>query len=539
MGMKQARLEAAQRQRRIIFNDDTSELSRANANTAESILKHRLEPLAGTHVGTISWSILGGWGDAPVYDSKIQPIFGTAHAGPPPSWSNVTGNVQALIDSGQCPLQIVVDHAHANGMEAFASVRMNDVHDSFIPGGITTWKSENPRLLVDTSNMVPAFELYTTAQDFSCEEVRQRKLEIIQEVSNQYDIDGFELDTIRHPVFFSRTIRGEPATEDETAIMTALMHRVREITDRAATDRGKPLLIAVRVPDSFEKAKRIGLDVRTWLTDDLIDILIVGGGYAPFTLAVNEFISTAHEYGVPVYPCINTGWVIGVTNGAFAKGVRALAANWYGTGADGVYLWNLGTPFWDKDGDELVAIRKKFYACLNELGDPKALEGKDKLFCIDTTLEKSFPHYAHVSANAPLPLTSRGGKFRSGVFHRIPLIVGDDVNAAMKGGTLKGAQLVISFDDPGWKELLHVKMNGTILTPDEFSTFGDDMTLCQFNYTVDALCLRKGRNIIEFSGEGHKPVPDNPVRISSITLKVEYQSSERQHAPAAPFLRDH
>lgn len=38
MGMKQARLEAAQRQRRIIFNDDTSELSRANANTAESIL---------------------------------------------------------------------------------------------------------------------------------------------------------------------------------------------------------------------------------------------------------------------------------------------------------------------------------------------------------------------------------------------------------------------------------------------------------------------------------------------------------------------
>ena len=68
--MKQARLEAAQRRRRIIFNDDTSELSRANGNTAKSILKHRLEPLAGTQVGTISWSILGGWGDAPVYDSK-------------------------------------------------------------------------------------------------------------------------------------------------------------------------------------------------------------------------------------------------------------------------------------------------------------------------------------------------------------------------------------------------------------------------------------------------------------------------------------
>ena len=126
-----------QRQRRVIFNDDAYELSRDDANTAEGFLKRRLKPLAGTHVDVISWSVLGGWADTPVSDSKSQPIHGDAHGGPPPYWPKVTGNIKALIKAGRCPLQIVIDFARAGGMEVFASIRMNDVDDSFIPGGIT------------------------------------------------------------------------------------------------------------------------------------------------------------------------------------------------------------------------------------------------------------------------------------------------------------------------------------------------------------------------------------------------------------------
>ena len=63
---------------------------------------------------------------------------------------------------------------------------------------------------------LPEFELYTTAQDFSHEAVRQRKLEIIEEICQRYDVDGFELDYIRHPVLFSRRMRGESCTADES-----------------------------------------------------------------------------------------------------------------------------------------------------------------------------------------------------------------------------------------------------------------------------------------------------------------------------------
>ena len=169
---KKDRVQAAARQRRIIFNDDTYELSREDADTPEGFLKRRLQPLAGTQVDTISWSILGGWADAPVYDSKIQPIYGDAHGGPPLYWSKVTSNVKHLIQAGRGPLQIAIDFARSQEMEILASVRMNDVHDSFIEGGLTTWKKEHSEFLVDPSGMLTALELYVTAQDFSHPEVR-------------------------------------------------------------------------------------------------------------------------------------------------------------------------------------------------------------------------------------------------------------------------------------------------------------------------------------------------------------------------------
>jgi len=58
-------------------------------------------------------------------------------------------------------------------------------------------------------------------------------------------------------------------------------------------------------PDTFELSMNIGLDVKTWLKEDLVEILIAGGGYALFTVPVAEITKVAHGYDVPVYPCIN------------------------------------------------------------------------------------------------------------------------------------------------------------------------------------------------------------------------------------------
>ena len=175
---KRARVEAAQRRRRIIFNDDTHELALEDANTPEGFLAHRIAPLVETQVGTISWSVLCGQFDAPAYDSKVQPIYGDAQGAPIKYWHRVTKNVKTLAREYRCPLHLVCDFSHGHDMEAFASVRMNDVHDSFMDANaMTVWKRTHPEFMVNTRGTLPEFELYTTAQDFSHEAVRQRKLE--------------------------------------------------------------------------------------------------------------------------------------------------------------------------------------------------------------------------------------------------------------------------------------------------------------------------------------------------------------------------
>ena len=522
---KLARLEAARRQRRLIFNDDTYELSREDANTPEGLLSRRLKPLAGTHVDTVSWSVLGGWADAPVYDSKVQPIYGDAHGLPPPYWTAVTANMKALFKAGRCPLQIVIDFAHDNGMEAFASVRMNDCHDSFIAGGITIWKRQHPEFLVDTKGLLPDLELYTTAQDFSHEEVRRRKLEIIEEVCQRYDVDGFELDYIRHPVFFSRTMRGLLVTGEEVEVMTSLMRRVRQLADEAAARRGRPLLLAARVPDSFELAMNVGLDVKAWLEEDLLDILIAGGGYAPFTLPLAEFAEVAHQHRALVYPCINEGAAATVSDGAFLEGVRALATNWYGAGADGVYLWNFGSPFEYKSSKDLVGTRRRFYGCLNEIGGPEALTGKDKLFCVDNTGGQGvFCYYSHISSPTPLPMASKGARIRAGVIQRVPLVVGDDLRAMARRGLAIQAKLTIAFSDPAWKDVLAFRFNGETLSGGEFVPPDGEGSPCQVNYPVSVPPLKSGRNFIEVSAGHGGDVPDSIVKISGIRLSVQYEA---------------
>jgi hypothetical protein len=417
-------------------------------------------------------------------------------------------------------------------MEAFASVRMNDVHDSFIPGWLPTWKKKHPELLVDPRGMLPSLELYVTSEDFTHKAVRNRKLEIIEEVAQRYDVDGFEFDFIRHPVFFSRTLRGLPVIDEEIEIMTAFMRRIRELTDREAQRRGRPLLLAARVPDDFQLAMNIGLDLRNWLEEDLVDILIAGGGYAPFTLQVPEFTELAHQYDVPVYPCINQGAAENLSRGAFLECVRALAANWYRAGADGIYTWNLGSPFEYKTGQDLDETRRRLYACVEEIGDPKLLEGKDKLFCVDSSPGGVYDYYKHVSGQPPLPVSKRGA-IKHGVVGRVPLMVADDVNTARNSGQLKQLRLILDLRGPVRPEAIVCRLNGETLQDGEWVTTDSEKREYRVSYPIDVPPLKQGDNFVVMA---LKAIPGEPtvilhkqlssrVEFYGVRLKIDYHSN--------------
>ena len=436
-GGKHARLRVARRQRRIIYNDDSEELAYREAATVDGFLSVRLQPLVDTQVDTICWSALAIWGDAPVYDSKVQPIFGEAAHGVEPSnrYPYYAPNAASLIKSGNCPLGIVVNFAHQNGMEAFASIRMNDVHDSFVRDIKTIWKREHPELLVTANGNTPVHKLYVTAQDYAHQAVRDRKFEIIQEIGERYDVDGFELDFIRHPVLFSSVFQGGIATAAEIDIMTNFMRRVRGQLERRALLRKRPILIAVRIPDTFAKARRIGLDLETWLQEDLVDMLIVGGGYTPYSLKVSGIVNAAHQHDVLVYPCLNWGPLRDVASEEhFHLAARALATKWRRAGADGVHLWNLGTSFLHQRGDAMHRQRLHYYQCLYDIGALATLEQRDRLYVVDGPV---FAPYVFVTTTPSLPATLKPSRRR-----RLAIDIADEVKTT--AGRLDHARLEVT-----------------------------------------------------------------------------------------------
>jgi len=491
--------ETETRKRRVIFNGDSAVLMHPGASTVEGFLTPRLEALPGTSVTTISWSILAG--DAPSYDSRIQTIYGDGQQLDRPDYMKTyAANLKALIEAGTCPLKIVTDFAHEHGMEAFASVRMNDVHDSFVEGHLSRWKLDHRELLVSTRGLQteiaePAFpgsrvaNLYSTALDFTHQVVRDRKFEIIEEVCLRYDLDGVELDFIRHPVLFKSIFEGGTITPEQIALMTSFIRRVRLRMDEIGSERGRPLLLAVRTPDDLELSLGIGLDLETWMRESLMDMLILGGGYAHFSLPVAKMAKAAHAHGVPVYPCINNPGQL--MDGKGLQMTRALATKWYADGADGIYFWNLTAP-WEQIRDEARwrALRKRVYACLEGIDDPESLAGKEKIY--SAAEEVWFP-YAFISSRGHLPAALAPGDPV-----RFPIVIGDDLPRLEQDGRLAGAEITLALEGAlSGPDQLAVSINGQAQPGGRLLEPEAETDPAQVVFETAAGVLRQGENAVE------------------------------------------
>ncbi len=205
--------------------------------------------------------------------------------------------------------------------------------------------------------------------DYGNAEIRDLAFRYIEEVCQNYDIDGVEMDFFRHPVFFRTTSRGEDATDEDRKQMTELLQRIRKMADEVGEKRGRPILISIKTSDSVEYARAIGLDIEKWMQDDLVDLYTPAGYFQ-----LNEWktsIDLGHKYGIKVYPSLDDCQVkdgssppMRMTDRAF----RARANEAWKSGGDGIYLFN----FNDYSPSKVVF--------LNDLGDPKSLENLNKQY---------------------------------------------------------------------------------------------------------------------------------------------------------------
>jgi hypothetical protein len=452
--LRATRQQAAERQRRVIFNNDGNEpVYLCKTTSPEELLSYRTTPLAGTHVDAIfycTWS--SGFGLF-THGTKVGDVFSTREG------LFERNLAPEMIAAGTDPLRVMTDFGRKHGIEIFWSFRLNDTHDGStaaygpIMFRANRLKREHPEWLIGSPTQKPKHGAWS-AVDFTREEIRDLAFRYTEEVCRNYDVDGVEIDFIRHPVFFKRAAQtGTECNDDERRLMTDLIRRIRTMTEAEGLRRGRPILMAVRVPDSVEYCRAIGLDLPRWLGDGLIDLLVTGGYFRLNDTAYSVALARAH--GVKVYPSLDESRV----RDAEARKLRSTTEAYRGraleawsAGADGVYLFNAFNPLdpiWRELGApaQLAAAGQDYFASV--LGQGAAAGG-------------AYPHVGFMRIPRLNPATPVA--LRPGTAESVMVSVGADPNAAGRG-VVPAGRLRLQFDSPPAPEHLKVSVNGSAFAP--------------------------------------------------------------------------
>ena len=461
----------------IVSTDDAWILSAIEPPVTVADLK---EKVVDAHLGTpaaLWWSV----GDHEVYNFETQvgeiigegydrlddSTYSYVHSQTPGVLKRIADNTRALIETAGGPLTALSSLCREEGLGFFARHRMNS-HYKVDPASPAygRFRREHPELMIGRpGEAIPEGSLewgVMTGLDYAFPEVRERAASVIIELFERFDVDGVELDFMRHPTFF----RPDEAYANRY-LMTDLVSHVHRRMEQVSAARGRPLKLAVRVPPTLSDAARVGLDVAQWISAGLVDIVVAGMGMVPFQMRLEEFVEAAAGTDCLVYGCIE-----GARPAVDDEVLRALAYRFWTAGADGVYLYNLFTmgPQWNR-------------RMMNELADPSALRRLDKRYEIDDSSRLTpqaqqgvagIPgvtddaHHQIMSAfrnavpAAQLPV--RLERTQSGRGPTLLLDIADDLASSEAEGALDGCVLRLLVERLGPCERLDVIVNGRPLS---------------------------------------------------------------------------
>ena len=167
---------------------------------------------------------------------------------------------------------------------------------------------------------------------------------------------------------------------------------------------------------------------------------------------VEAFKNLTDGTGISVYPCVY-GWPSGY-NIIFGfedsePMLRALAANYWHQGADGIYTfnWNAHSYVHRPDKNPQFAPQTQL---LREMDTLQAMRGKDKLYAADRLLGPK-PMLPHNWLHATLPQTlARGERVE------VPVLVGEDFTASPPPRTI---WLSLTYSNLTEKSQIEVTLN--------------------------------------------------------------------------------
>jgi hypothetical protein len=518
------RRELAQSRPRVIFNNDGCDIlyyPKDKPVTPEGFLARRTTGLIDKEVTTLSYCTISSGFSYFTHNTRIGTVM-TKDMDSPTTINATAG----LLAQGHDPLQIIVDFAQQHGLECFWSFRMNDTHDSIHRPDkpcklFPPLKEEHPEWLIGMTGMKLPGDRWS-AVDYTHPEIRELAFQYVEEVCQNYPVDGIELDFCRHLLYFKSVTQGGLATEAEVAGMNELMLRIRAVADREGAHRGKPILIAVRVPDDTEYSRAIGLDIEYWMANDVADFYI-GSDY--FQLRPwEDWGALGRRYGVKVLAGLSESRVKNEDK-RFQRhsqySYRARLARAWGAGVDGLYLFNVYNP------------QKAF---LRECSGAQSVLGKTKHYF--ATFRDGRPLNYLVGGNAfrrtPLLTPSYPLAIASGTPRTLTITIIEPDGTKEHGRFV--AHLRVGEQAAEFVDRLNVHVNGIRLGG---ATVVDEW----LDFPVPATAIRHGNNEIIFAVAA-APVPEvgqgeadqqsvcsrdfsNSLILKDFVLSVTYDAPER------------
>ena len=506
---------------RLIMTYDAGETP-CSPEQAERQIRSLVQCFEGSHVGI------------------LQRCLGVVRAFQKSDVLEVWETQEAWVEAGMDPMAVFVDECHRCGIQAWGSRRMNDGHHTYrvleFERYQTKFYRENPQLRLKSKRDAQVSPIY----DWNKPEIAAQNLEFLREVAENYDIDGLDLDYTRIGPYFNA---GEEAQGRE--IMNQHVRDVRGMLDEVGEKKGKYLGLSAQLysRDSIWKEKGLeltpeagraevhespeddihchfteGLDVRTWIQEGLLDVLIAHCR----TISFYEMdISAWHRAvegtscrlvagaGKPGFFKFRRGGLINGYPAHLTQHLehRGIAHRLYEQGADGIFCY-----------DYVIRFFELQWEVYRELGDPERLRYANKVYVYQLALPLALGYH------------SEGGKTE------MEIDVPDDLAATLAAGQPVRTRLLLNITGLMTPDDIELQVNGqevavgpeqSITTPLTITDHPEDKPGCHLEAAIAPELLKKGRNTLTFilKPTSKKPpgVVPQPSEVRKVNLELVYR----------------
>ena len=402
-------IEAINRQRRIIFQDD---VLANDVFRADEVGSERLDKIIDFYMSRLDYtpnqidSIWFEWGEGntAVWPSDVIPCTENVF----PRWWEI----------GIDPVEVLLTEAKKRGREVFFSYRINgsDNDDLFDPP--RPFDQPIPLKAGHPDWLIYKWHPYW---NFSFKGVRNLKLNIVREVAEMYDFDGIHIDFARIPVLFPE----EQWLHRD--LLTDFMRDIRATLLDIGKRRGRPLLLAARVPEDLMGCHFDGMDIETWARDFLVDIFVVGTRTANADIAAFRRITV--DTPIKLYPSFDDHHSTDGYREPDLEIWRGACANWWRDQPDGMHTFNLMVSSPQSAQNLGIAPSARWDTqckIFGEIGSPETLKRTDKAFFVE---RRGGGHAEYVVPSPTNWHTPRHMYFQTNMRAALPAVLADDGKA--------------------------------------------------------------------------------------------------------------